>query len=213
MKTLLLSLIVLESSLLIALSGLAVWPPDWLQADSPKIPVFRPPIDDAEGGERVEYKLSDKKTGRGIGFLSYKILKAIEIEGTNLGRHFEIEIVFKPPSGSAGRKQRLILHSPHAHGFFPPVFDEDQLPTGHRPVLKSIRSATFTLRTRQYDGFEINSVLPAWGVDEVRDRVWLTGKIPVFGVVRRELDGVVWELIDYAWKLGQRGGQKRRGAR
>ena len=75
--------------------------------------------------------------------------------------------------------------------------------------MKSIRSAKVSLRNLRYDGFEIESVLPEWGVDEVRDRIWLTEEIPVFGVVRRELDGVVWELIDYVWKPGQRGGRKR----
>jgi hypothetical protein len=82
------------------------------------------------------------------------------------------------------------------HGVFPPRLNEDTLPAAQRPVLKSVRSGMVKVGRNDYAGFFVDAVWPEWGLEKVKDRVWLTDHVPVFGLARRETEGAEWVLIE-----------------
>ena len=191
MRRFLFWLVVLEGSALLALAGVFLLSPESVRAEPARSPVFRSPLEDAVLGERVEYELEDLETGESLGFLSYEITEAVRVDRPNLGTRFEIEIVMRK---GVKRESRRVIHIPRMHGLFPPRLNEDSLPAAQRPVLKSVRSSVVEVGRNAYPGFFVEAVWPEWGLDEVKDRLWLTDRVPVFGLARRETEGAEWVL-------------------
>lgn len=197
MRVFLLVLVVVEALGLVAIGAVAAFADlDRLGNPPPATPVFRPYIHDAVIGDRVRYQI--RKNDEITGYLEYEVVQAVEFKGTNLGREFIIRMT---PYSKSGRAQtpRLIRIRPRAVriGFLPPRLEEDDdYPPGARPVVKSIRTATFPLRDvpvvagrkppAPVDGFLLEAVIPRESLTEVAERYWMTPEIPVFGVARWE---------------------------
>ena len=195
MRRFLFWLVVLEGSALVALAGIFLLSPESVRSGPVSIPVFRSPLEDAVTGERAEYELRDLLTGESRGFLSYEIKGAVRVRRPNLGVRFEIEIVRRGARGTR-QESRRIIHIPRMHGFFPPRLDEDSMPASQRPVMKSVRSSKVSVGQNDYPGFVVEAVWPEWGLGEIKDRLWLTDRVPVFGLARRETEGAEWVLTD-----------------
>ncbi len=196
MRRFLFWIVVLEGSALLALAGIFLLSPESVRAEPASIPVFRSPLEEAVKGERVEYELVDLVTRESRGFLSYEIKEAVRVERPDLGMRFEIEIVRRRPRGPKKTESRMVIHIPRMHGFFPPRLDEDSLPAAQRPVMKSVRSSKVSVGQNDYPGFVVEAVWPEWGLGEIKDRLWLTDRVPVFGLARRETEGAEWVLTD-----------------
>ena len=203
MRTFLLILICLESVVLASAAGLhLVGGIDRFQRRVPPIPVFRPPLYEAVIGDSVRYERRDK-SGRGVGYLEYEVRLAMVTKGTTLGKEFVVKIT--ETDGAGKKRTRLIRIRPRAvsHGFLPPRFEEDDdYPTGARPVIKSIRSTEFPYRKGTLRGFLLETVIPRESLTETAERYWMSEKIPVFGVAR-------WQSGDdeYVVLRAERGGQ------
>jgi len=191
----LLVLILVEGVALASALGIVAMDPEGLHRRIPPAPVFAPPIHKAVGGDFVRYELTDLSTGRVTGFLEYKVERAIEYERENFGREFHLRVTEMDARGKNARSRTMIFR-PRQHGFLPPVFDEDELPPGDAPVVKSIEPATMTLKRREIPGFLVEAIQPRWSTAEVRDRLWFTDAVPIFGVLRRQRDGVEWNEVD-----------------
>ena len=129
----------------------------------------------------------DKATGASLGTLEYQIEWAEITKGTTLGPQYVIKIT--ETDGRGGRRDRMIRFRPRAasQGFLPPRFDdEDDYPTGARPIVKSIGTATFNYRDETVNGFLIEAVIPRESLTEVKERLWIHDEIPLFGVARWE---------------------------
>jgi hypothetical protein len=162
----------------------------------PRAPVFRPPIHRAVIGDLVRYERRDP-AGRVLGYLTYEVERAIEFQGTNLGREFVIKLTLTSKPGKRMRTRRIRLR-PRAvgHGFLPPRFEEDDgYPQGARPVVKTIRPVQvpfFKKKVgddwvdRTVDGFLLEAVTPRRDLKRVTERFWISDKVAVFGVARWE---------------------------
>jgi hypothetical protein len=185
MRTALLALILVEGLALVGGAGTLLVAGDGLTRKPPEAPVFRPLLPDAVPGDSVRYRREDPKTGEEIGYLDYRVLGALDIEG--LGREFEISI---EESGKQGTRQRRMHIRPRSseHGFLPPRLNEDELDRipGARPVIRRIRTAPVTVRGRERPGFVVETVVPRDGLDRIRERYWMSEAVPVFGVARIE---------------------------
>jgi hypothetical protein len=152
--------------------------------EPPPVPVFRPPIHEAVIGDAVRYQIT--RDGQITGYVEYEVVYAVEITGTNLGREFVVRIT---PFTKGGRAQsgRLMRIRPRAVriGFLPPRIEEDDdYPSGARPVIKTIRTERFRVQRREVDGFLVEAVTPRVSLTEVSERYWMTEDVPVFGVAR-----------------------------
>ena len=58
------------------------------------------------------------------------------------------------------------------------------------------RSSKVSVGQNDYPGFVVEAVWPEWGLGEIKDRLWLTDRVPVFGLARRETEGAEWVLTD-----------------
>lgn len=189
MRAFLLSLIVLEGLALFGAGGyvlLAEQP----RAETPDVPVFRPPLYAAVIGDSIRYRRIDKKTKREIGYIDFEVVYAVEFQGTNLGREFRIEMVVRDASGRR-MEDRRIRWRPRdtSHGFLPPRFNEDELAPGDRPVIARIKTAPVQILRKEREGFLIEAVIPSRSLTEVAERYWLHPDVAIFGVAR-------WERAD-----------------
>jgi hypothetical protein len=196
-RVFLLVLVVVEALGLVAVGAVAAFADlDTLGRHPPPPPVFRPYIHEAVIGDRVRYQI--RRNDEITGYVEYEVVRAVEFEGTNLGREFLIRITPYSRSGRA-ENPRLMRIRPRAVriGFLPPRIEEDDdYPTGARPVVKTIRTASFRLRDvpvvegreppPPVDGFLLETVIPRDSLTEVAERYWMTPRIPVFGVARWE---------------------------
>jgi hypothetical protein len=197
-RVFLLVLVVVEALGLVAVGAVAAFADlDSLGRQPPPAPAFRPYIHDAVIGDRVRYQI--RRNDEITGYVEYEVIQAVEFEGTNLGREFLIRITPYSRSGRA-ESPRLMRIRPRAVriGFLPPrIEDDDDFPSGARPVVKSIRTASFALRevpnnpAPPVDGFLLETVIPRDSLTEVAERYWMTPEIPVFGVARWERDDEV----------------------
>lgn len=194
MRRFLLAWILLVSLALAGLTGLLVFGDfESLRRQAPVPPVFRPPIHEAVTGDMVRYerRVAEGTGWRGNGFLEYQVLRAVEYEGTNLGREFILRITESDAEGrERSRLMRIRPRSP-VHGWLPPRFEEDEtFPPGARPVVKTIRTATVPLLAgRSRPGFLVEAVIPRASLTETAERYWMTPEVAVFGVARWERDG------------------------
>lgn len=177
-----------------ALKGLERMPP------SP--PVFRPRIFDTVIGEMVRYERRDRATGKVLGYLDYEVRQVIVTKGTTSGP--DIFLAVKESDVGGTPRERVLHFQPRAvaKGFLPPrIDDEDEYPSGERPVVSRISTATFQLREQPQPlpggppvppppppvhGFLVEAVIPRKSLTEVAERYWMSDKVPVFGVARWE---------------------------
>jgi hypothetical protein len=210
MKRFLSTLVVLEGLvLLVAALGFA-FAGEGLRARPARPHVFRPQILDAVIGERARYRILDARTGELLGFATYHVRVAEEIEQM-VGRRFLVEIVIESADG--GRQTRILRVDPRTQGWLPPLPREDALPPGEWPVIRTIESEPVQVKRAGKDGFRVEAVRPRWGLAEVQDVYWLSDAVPVFGLVRREsrkgiphwFEGrpVIWELNDFQFPEGR----------
>jgi hypothetical protein len=160
---------------------------DRLARPSPPVPVFRPPIHDTVIGDLVRYERRDRATGEVLGQVEYEVKLVVVIEGSTSGP--EIVLSMRETDQGGASRERLMRVQPRAlmHGFLPPRFEEDDdYPAGARPVVARIAATTFELRRRPTRGFLVETVIPRRSLTEVAERLWMTDKVPVFGVARWE---------------------------
>ena len=189
MRAFLLTLIVLEGLALFVAGGLVLFA-DQRTAETPDVPVFRPPLYDAVIGDKIRYRRIDRKTNREIGFVDFEVTYAVEFAGTNLGREFRIEVVERDASGRSLRNRRLRWRPRDtSHGFLPPRFNEDELAPGDRPVVARIATAEVELHRKKRHGFVVETVIPARSLTEIAERYWFHRDVAIFGVAR-------WERVD-----------------
>lgn len=184
MRPFLFALVLLEASGLVAGAGVLLVAGDDLRREPPPAPVFRPLLPDALPGDFVRYRREDPRTGEELGYVDYRVEKAVDREG--FGREFEISIEV---TGKGARKRRLRVRPRSSeHGFLPFRVHEEELDhvPGARPVIRGIRTAPVTVYRRQLPGFLVEAVIPRDGLAEVRERYWMTESVPVFGVARWE---------------------------
>ena len=123
---------------------------DRFRAEKPVVSVFRPPLHGAVIGDEVRYRRIDKKTQEQIGFVDFRVLKAIDYLGTNFGRELLIEVVERDASGKAlGRRRLRWRPQDVSHGFLPPRYNEDELLPGDRPVISRISTALVELGVKK----------------------------------------------------------------
>jgi len=214
-RRVLLAIIVLESALLAGGASMALFGGlERFQRVPPAPPVFRPPLHDAVIGDLVRYERRDRKTGAVIGTLEYEVMYAVVTKGTTLGPEFIVRITRAEGDQS---HERLIRIRPRAvsHGFLPPRFEEDDdYPTGARPIVKTIRSGLIPRPTGEMEryeqrrktepdleppprkrGFLVEAVTPRESLTEVKERYWITPDVPLFGVARWERGDELLELL------------------
>ena len=176
--------------LVAAVALLLGYRPDGVAA--PIAPVFRPPIHDAVIGDFVRYqrlaRTPEGEDGEVLGYVEYKVMLAVETEGTTLGRTFLIEITHRDAKGSRVLKRRQLGVRPRdlTQGFFPPRFDEEERPLSVLPVVKTIRTAEVPFLLTRKAGFLVETVVPREGLTKVQERYWFSVDAPVFGVTRWE---------------------------
>ncbi|MHC4974735.1 MAG: hypothetical protein ACYTG3_20660 [Planctomycetota bacterium] len=153
----------------------------------PRAPSFSPPVHRAVIGDLVRYERRDAD-GRVLGYLTYEVERAVEFEGTNLGREFLLRMTLTDKRDKRTRTRRIRLR-PRAigHGFLPPRFEEDDgYPQGARPVVKTIRPAKVPLFKNDVDGFLLEAVTPRADLTQVSERFWFSDRVAIFGVARWE---------------------------
>lgn len=194
MRTILIVLILLLGSALVAAGAAVAFAPDLLRPELPPAPVFQPPIYRAVTGDSVRYERTDAATGEVLGYTDYRVLSAIEYQQTTLGREFDLEIIEKD-SRTKKTRTATFRWKPRMHGFLPPFLEDDaDFPSGERPVVRSIETVTMRVGKGERTGFLVEAVRPRWSLTEIRDRFWMREDVAVFGVARRESEGVVWTL-------------------
>jgi len=195
MRRFLLALVCLEGVALAALAGALLLYPERFERRAPPAPEFRPRILSAEGGEQVRYRLEDLKSGALRGYLEYRVERVEDLSKQGLGRVLHIRLTERDASGAIDR-ERLILFKPRLHGFLPPTLDDDGLPVGDLPVVALLESREFEVRRARRRGVYVEGVRPRWigrGA-AAEERFWFAPGVPVFGLARRERDGVAWAL-------------------
>jgi len=206
LRRFLLVLIVLECLLLVGGFGAYLFGQlDRFRQLPPAAAVFRPAIHDAVIGDFVRYERRDPATGRVLGYLDYEVKLALVTEGTTVGPEFIMQV--RESDAAGGKRERIIRFQPSSpmHGFLPPRFeDEDDFPSGARPVVKRISTTTFALRGRETRGFLVEAVIPRKSLTEVAERYWMSDDVPVFGVAR-------WERGDETLVLHRMERPERRG--
>jgi hypothetical protein len=135
-------------------------------------------------------------TNRVKGFVEYEVEQAVEYEGPAqaVGRELHLRVTESDARGQ-GSRSRTMIFRPRQHGFLPPLYDEDELPPGEAPVVATLEPARVSYRGREREGFLADAVRPRWSLGEIRDRFWFWEGAPLFGVVRRESEGVRWNLV------------------
>ena len=162
---------------------------DRFRAETPVVAVFRPPLHGAVIGDEVRYRRIDNKTGEQIGFVDFRVKKAIEYLGTNFGRELLIEVIERDAAGRALRRRTLRWRPQDvSHGFLPPRYNEDELLPGDRPVISRISTALVEMGTRKKPrpGFLIEAVIPSRSVSKVAERYWMHQDVAIFGVTKWE---------------------------
>lgn len=171
---------------------------------APMAPVFRPPLHDAVIGDFVRYQRRGRtpggEDGEVLGYVEYKVLLAVETEGTTFGRTFLIEITHRDSKGSRilARRQLRVRPRDLTQGFFPPRLDEDERPLSVLPVVKTIRTDEVPFLKTRKAGFLVETVVPRESLTEVHERFWFSVDAPVFGVTRweRRLDVLVLHAME-----------------
>jgi hypothetical protein len=206
LRTVLVAVIAVECLLLTGgASAYLVGGLDGLAVRPPPVPVFRPPLYEARIGDLVRYERQDLATGRVLGYVDYEVKLVVVIEGSTTGPEVVLNLreTEQAPGEAAPRlRERLMRIQPRAltHGFLPPRFEEDDdYPTGARPVVKRIEARTFDVRRRPTRGFQIDAVIPRRSLTETAERFWVTDKVPVFGVARWERGNEVLVLHRMDW--------------
>ncbi|MGH7162369.1 MAG: hypothetical protein ACREID_02710 [Planctomycetota bacterium] len=194
-RQLLIAAIAVEGALLVGAALLLALAPQAIERPRPTAPVFEPPLHRAVTGDEVLYQIREIATGRVTGYIRYAVLAAVEYQGTSLGREFHLEISELDERGHT-KRSRIMLLRPRTptHGFLPPLFDEEEMPPGDRPLISALQPARVVYRKRELPGFLVEAVRPRWSLTQVKDRFWLCDAVPVFGVARRESDGLEWTV-------------------
>ncbi len=195
MRRFLIGLLALEALALVALgAGVAFGAFDGMRRARPKLPVFAPAIYGAAMGDLARYERRERNPdgsdGTLLGYLEYRVERAVEYKNSTRGREFVIEMRQLDERGRLQTSRKIaVLPRTLAHGFLPPRYEEsDDYPVGERPVIATLTSETFVHRGRDRDGFRLDIVLPRRSLTEVAERMWVTPKTAVFGVVRWERD-------------------------
>ena len=194
MRAFLLALVLLEGLALVAGAGVLFAAGDDLRRLPPPAPVFRPLLPDALPGDTVRYRREDPKTGEELGYVDYRVDFVADMEG--LGREFSITMEVSGKEGGTRKRTLRVRPRSSEHGFLPFRINEDEvdLVPGLRPVIRSIRTAPVRVFKRERPGFLVEAVIPREGLDQVRERYWMTESVPVFGVARCETPGEVLVL-------------------
>jgi len=180
----------LEAAALVAIAGGVLFcDRETLGRPAPRPPVFRPPLYQAVIGDLVRYekRVRTPEGYRVAGYLEYKVVRAVEYKGSHLGREFVLRIEDQDATGR--KRSRLMRIRPRSplHGWLPPRFEEDDdYPTGARPVVKSVRTAPVPYRRGHVDGFLVEAVIPRESLKKVAERYSITPEVPVFGVSKWE---------------------------
>ncbi|MHC4932725.1 MAG: hypothetical protein ACYTGV_11110, partial [Planctomycetota bacterium] len=136
-------IVALEGTALLAAALLLLFGLEDHAVRSPAVPEFRPPVHQSVIGDQVRYEKLDRETGALLGYLEWRVLRAMEIRNTTAGRELILEIIeVDAEKRRRSRTLRVLPRNP-LHGFLPPIFDEearDSIP-GSTPVVKSIRTA------------------------------------------------------------------------
>jgi len=190
MRKFLVGLVVVEAAALLAIAGVVFFfGLEKLARPAPRVPVFRPALYQAAIGDMVRYekRVKTPEGYRVTGYLEYKVVRAVEYKGSNLGREFVMRIEDQDLSGR--KRSRLMRIRPRSplHGWLPPRIEEDDdYPTGARPVVKSVRTAKVPFRRGEVEGFLVEAVIPRDSLTEVAERYWMTPRVAVFGIARWE---------------------------
>ncbi|MGQ0614458.1 MAG: hypothetical protein ACT4PV_12045 [Planctomycetaceae bacterium] len=193
MRNALILLICLEGATLLAAGGAFLLFPDAFARERLRVPEFVPRIDRAAFGESARYRIEELGSGRVRGYLEYAVRRIEDLREQGLGRFLTIEVTELDETGSP-RRNRQIVFKPRLHGWMPPLFDEDEWAPGEQPVLKTLTSTPVVVRKREVIGFLVEAVRPMFSVEAVRDRYWFAEEAPVFGLARRETDGLAYVL-------------------
>jgi hypothetical protein len=164
---------------------------------APSVPEFRPPVHQSVIGDQVRYEKLGRETGKMLGYLEWRVLRAMEIRNTTVGREFILEIIEVDAQKQRRSRTLRVLPRSSVHGFLPPIFDEearDSIP-GSRPVVKSIRTAPVPLLKREVPGFLLEAIIPRDSLTDVAERYWITPQVPIFGVAKWETKHAVYKVL------------------
>jgi hypothetical protein len=184
------ALIVLESLLILGLSALILL----RRAPEPEPDRFAAVrfLGDAVPGETATYRIDE-----GQGTVEFRVTRADR--GGPLGPpKIEVDRAWRDASGAqVPEPQTAYTHFPHVHGLMPFLTPEDPGAVDRVWVLKRIRRVTVPWQGKALRCWQVDCIDPALPADGAAVDVLMHEDAPVYGVLRWERAGHVYELASW----------------